>query len=141
MTEKLQVLRSIELPAELRSLPGFMTEISKCARLAGFDEGKVAAIELALEEVIVNVVKYSRTVPEDMIVVTCRTDGADRLYIEVIDSGLPFDPLTKGVPDTNSGIEDRTVGGLGIFLMKNMTDDVSYRREDGKNILTMQVKK
>jgi len=55
----------------------------------------------------------------------------------VTDSGMPFDPTRKPEVDINASLEDRPVGGLGIHLVRQLMDSVSYRREDGKNILTL----
>ena len=57
--------------------------------------------------------------------------------IEIIDCGIPFDPLTLPKPDVNAPIEDRKIGGLGIYMMRKLMDKVNYKREQGKNILTL----
>ena len=54
------------------------------------------------------------------------------------DSGRPFDPLSEEKPDVESGLEDRQIGGLGIFLVMTTMDAVSYAYEGGRNILTME---
>ena len=60
------------------------------------------------------------------------------LTIEIVDDGRPFDPLTDAPkPDVNAELEDRNIGGLGIHLVRKMMDDVRYRREEGKNHLTL----
>ncbi len=141
MAESIHTLCSIELPAALESLPGFTAGITECAREAGFGEHKLSAMELALEETIVNIIKYSSSSPDSVITATCGTDDRDVFYITIIDSGPPFDPLKKDRPDTSAGIDDRPVGGLGIFFIKEMTDGVTYTREAGKNILTIKMKK
>ena len=53
------------------------------------------------------------------------------------DSGKPFDPLQKADPDVTLAAEDRAIGGLGIFLVKKTMDDMKYRYENGKNVLTL----
>ncbi len=141
MAEKIHILCSIELPAALESLPGFSARITGCAREAGFGEHKLSAMELVAEEAIVNIVKYSSSSPDSTIITTCGTDGSGAFYITIIDSGPPFDPLKRDTPDTSAGIDDRPVGGLGIFFIKEMTDGVTYTREAGKNILTIKMKK
>ena len=60
--------------------------------------------------------------------------------ITLTDSGVPFDPLQKPDPDTSLPAEEREIGGLGIFLVKKTMDDVIYRREDGRNLLTIRKK-
>ncbi|MDD3847269.1 MAG: ATP-binding protein [Syntrophorhabdaceae bacterium] len=141
MAESTHTLCTIELPAALQSLPGFVAEINRCAREAGFSEHKLGAMELALEEAIVNIVKYSSASSDSVISIACTTDARGGFYITITDSGPPFDPLRKAAPDTDAGIDDRPIGGLGIFLIKEMTDGVTYAREGGKNILTIKMKK
>ena len=55
--------------------------------------------------------------------------------IEFRDRGIPFNPLLKDDPDTTLSAEERKIGGLGIFMVKKSMDDISYRYEDGQNIL------
>lgn len=141
MAENVHTLCSIELPAVLESLPGFVAGITRYAREAGFSEHRLGAMELAMEEAIVNIVKYSSTSPESVITITCATDDKEAFYITIIDNGPPFDPLKKDTPDTSAGIDDRPIGGLGIFFIKEMTDGVTYAREAGRNILTIKMKK
>ncbi|OPY02035.1 MAG: Serine-protein kinase RsbW [Syntrophorhabdus sp. PtaB.Bin184] len=141
MAENIHTLLSMELPAVLESLPAFSARITGCAKEAGFGERKLGAMELAVEEAIVNIVKYSSSSPDSVITATCGTDGSGAFYITIIDSGPPFDPLERDTPDTRAGIDDRPVGGLGIFFIKEMTDGVTYNREAGKNILTIKMKK
>ena len=56
---------------------------------------------------------------------------------ELYDQGVPFDPLKKPDPDITLSVEERQIGGLGIFIVKKTMDSVSYAYENGKNILTM----
>lgn len=141
MADNIHILLTIELPAVLDSLPDFSERITQCAREAGFGDHKLGAMELAVEEAIVNIVKYSSSSPDSIITATCGIDANGVFYITIIDSGPPFDPLKRDTPDTSAGIDDRPVGGLGIFFIKEMTDGVTYAREAGKNILTIKMKR
>lgn len=58
--------------------------------------------------------------------------------ITFIDSGMPYNPLARADPDTTLSAEERNIGGLGVFIVKKTMDDVSYKYEDGKNILTIK---
>jgi len=66
-------------------------------------------------------------------------DGHE-INIEVIDDGIVFNPIEKTEPDLERPIEERPVGGLGIYIIKNTVDGMSYKRLDNKNILTMNIK-
>ena len=62
---------------------------------------------------------------------------ANSLIVSIADDGVPVNPLAKPTPDTKLSIEDRQIGGLGIHLVVNLADDVSYQRTVGKNVLTL----
>ena len=67
--------------------------------------------------------------------------GADFLTINIVDEGKAFDPLTESPdPDTSAELEDRPIGGLGVHLVKEMMDEVSYKREGNRNQLTLKVR-
>lgn len=94
-------------------------------------------VQLAIEEVVLNVMDYGydEGVHEFELILTSE---ADTLTIEVVDDGRPFDPLNDvPTPDLEATVEERKVGGLGIHLVKTMMDQVDYRREQGRNHLTL----
>ena len=94
-------------------------------------------VQLAIEEVVLNVMDYGydEGVHEFELILTSE---ADTLTIEVVDDGRPFDPLNDvSEPDLEASVEERKVGGLGIHLVKTMMDQVDYRREQGRNHLTL----
>jgi anti-sigma regulatory factor (Ser/Thr protein kinase) len=88
----------------------------------------------------VNIFEYSYAEKNGNVEVVCKLD-AGNFVIEIIDSGIPFNILTAKEPDITSGISERSIGGLGIFLIRKLMDDVRYRREGDRNILTLVVKK
>ncbi len=94
-------------------------------------------INLAVEEAVVNVMNYAYpkgTVGEVRIDASV-TDGLLTLLIS--DSGTPFDPTVKKDPDINLPAEKRAIGGLGILLVRQIMDIVTYQHTDGKNVLTL----
>lgn len=88
---------------------------------------------LAFDEIVCNIAKYGGCKQPIAIHVSV-TDTEVSAY--VIDDGVEFDPLQMPEPDTTSGIEERAVGGLGIFLVKKMMDSVVYERRDQHNRLS-----
>lgn len=96
-------------------------------------------VHLVLEELVLNIIDYGFDDGKDeheLVVVLMSED--DNLTIEITDDGIPFDPLHDAkVPDVDAPLEDRPIGGLGVHLVRTMMDEVSYRREDGKNHLTL----
>jgi anti-sigma regulatory factor (Ser/Thr protein kinase) len=92
---------------------------------------------LAFDEVLTNIVSYAHPVPgrHEIEVSVLLDDG--EVTAEVVDDGKPFDPLHEARdPDTTLSVEDRPIGGLGVFLVKRLMDRVEYRRADDKNHLT-----
>lgn len=103
------------------------------------DEGLQFKIRLCTEEAVENVVRYAYQNGDGYLEVgTEIVDGS--LVISLIDSGKPFNPLAKPDPDITLAAEDREIGGLGIFLCKQMMDAVAYSYENGCNKLTMKLK-
>ena len=96
-------------------------------------------VELAVEEIFVNIANYAYTPKEGTatISVDLTADGA-LLRIVFKDSGTPYDPLAKEDPDITLSASDRTIGGLGIFMTKKSMDNVAYEFKDGQNILTLE---
>ncbi|MBP5362805.1 MAG: ATP-binding protein [Ruminococcus sp.] len=96
-------------------------------------------IDLAVEEIFVNIAHYAYN-PETgpaTVRVEVKPDGS-AVTITFIDHGIPYDPLAKEDPNLNLPLEQREIGGLGIFLVKKNMDDVSYEYVNGSNILTMK---
>ena len=96
-------------------------------------------IELSVEEAVENVVQYAYEGGIGWLEAgTSLDDKSLVLTIELRDAGVPFNPLEKTDPDITLAAEERPVGGLGIYLCKSMMDRISYRYEDGNNILIME---
>lgn len=97
-------------------------------------------LDLAVEEIYVNIAQYSysKKVGKVTIRVSLSEDHS-QINITFIDSGIPYNPLTKEDPDVTLSSEEREIGGLGIFLIKKYTDDVRYKFSEGKNHLTIVV--
>lgn len=96
-------------------------------------------IELAVEEVFVNIASYAYN-PDTgpaIVRVEVKPDGS-AVMITFIDHGIPYDPLAKADPDVTISAEDRQIGGLGIFLVKKNMDDIRYEYVNGSNILTIE---
>ena len=108
---------------------------------AGCDDMLLNQIDLAVEEIFVNIAHYSGA---DEAVVCCgyhiSGDGSGTLTIVFKDGGKPFNPLDKADPDLTLSAEERKIGGLGIFLTKKFMDSVDYEFAGGKNCLTITKK-
>ena len=95
-------------------------------------------IELAVEEIFVNIANYAYQ-PETGNVTVRMDNDSERQTVTItfIDRGVPYDPLSKEDPDVTLTSEQRKIGGLGVFLVKKTMDDVRYSHQDGMNILTI----
>lgn len=130
-------MKTLTLPAKMENLETLIEFVLAESDQLHFDSMLQNRIRLATEEVLANVISYAY--PDqigDVSISTERTTGRDGIRVEISDSGIPFDPLGKPEPDLSIPLEKRQLGGLGIFLVKEIANDVSYHRKDGKNILT-----
>ena len=107
------------------------------AEMAHLDVGMTMSLNLALEEAVSNVIMYAYPQGSDGLVDIEAVITEDRLKFIISDSGQPFDPTAAPEADITLDVEDRPIGGLGIFLVRNIMDEVHYERADGKNLFTM----
>lgn len=98
-------------------------------------------IKLCVEELYMNITHYAynpNTGPACIAVNIVNNQVPSRVVISFTDEGKPYDPLAKEDPDIELGLDDRPIGGLGIYLVKTTMDKVEYERKDDKNILTIE---
>jgi sigma-B regulation protein RsbU (phosphoserine phosphatase) len=92
---------------------------------------------LAFDDLLNNVISYAfRDEDEHEIDIRAELAG-NRLTVTISDDGIPFNPLGIKAPDTSLSLEDREIGGLGIHLVRNMVDEISYQRRIDKNVLSI----
>lgn len=97
-------------------------------------------LNLSLEEIFVNIVSYGYEDKNEHFVKISMSLVDDELIVEVEDDGRQFNPLEMPEPDLEQTLEERAVGGLGIHLVRNLMDELDYKRTDGRNILIMKKK-
>ncbi|MBF0466055.1 MAG: ATP-binding protein [Nitrospirae bacterium] len=135
-------MTEIKLPAKMENLHEIMEQIAGAAREFGIVDDKIGDIELACEEIVVNVINYAYEEQDGDISVICTSEEGSKFVIEIIDSGIPFNALEAEDPDIDVPLMERKIGGLGIFFVKQLVDEVNYQRVDGsKNVLTLIVYK
>ena len=96
-------------------------------------------IDIAIDELFSNIAHYAYN--PDVGPATVRVEVAEdplSVIITFIDKGVPYDPLAKDDPDTTLSAEERSIGGLGIYMVKKTMDDISYEYKDGQNILRVK---
>lgn len=128
---------TLHIKNELGQLALVYTFIERETVGAGLDESLQKQVKLALEEAVTNVILYAYPdkKEQDISIDLCVADG--KLKIAITDSGLPFNPLEKEGPDLTLSADERPIGGLGIFLVTQLMDEVRYSRPADKNVLTM----
>lgn len=121
---------------EIERLAVFVEEL---ADEAGINPATSFNLNLALEEAVTNIINYAYPQGEDhTFTLTADKDGKGTLTLTLNDEGTAFNPLEQAPEvDTTLGVEERDIGGLGIFLIRQIMDDVYYERTDGHNILTL----
>ncbi len=127
---------TLEIKATVENLDTVIAFIDEQLEAADCPMKTQMQIELAVEEIFVNIAHYAYAPETGMAVISVDISGG-RAVITFEDSGIPYDPLAKPDPDTTLAAEDRGVGGLGIFMVKKSMDDVIYEYREGKNILTL----
>lgn len=122
--------------ATIGNLDTVISFIEDRAELFGLDTKKKFGLLVAIEEAFVNVCHYAYPGSEGDVSIACESDN-ETFAVEVSDQGEAFDVLSLPDPDITADIMDREIGGLGVFFIRKLTNDVSYRREAGRNILRM----
>ena len=102
------------------------------------NEDIVFALDLCIEELITNIIKYAYSVRATHTIQVDLDLLEGQLILEIRDEGRPFDPTKIPEPDLNVPLEERTIGGLGIHLVRNYVNSMHYRREGNQNITTLK---
>jgi len=133
--------RHLILHNDIQQIPQLAEFVEAVADLAHLDVGLTMSLNLALEEAVSNVIMYAYPKGSDGLVDVEAIVRKDSLEFILSDNGTPFDPTAAPEADITLDVEDRPIGGLGIFLVRNIMDEVKYTRsDDGKNILSMTKK-
>ena len=118
-------------------LSAAMQECTDALDQAGIPPDAVFAANLVLEELITNTIKYGYDEEGPREIAFLVAADGEKMTIEIIDDGHPFDPFHQEPPDLTLPIEERPIGGLGLHLVKNTMDEYVYRRESEKNIVRL----
>jgi anti-sigma regulatory factor (Ser/Thr protein kinase) len=127
----------LTVKADISSLDSLQRFAATCLTRFGGPVTLLSKIELVLEELLVNVFDYAY--PGDtsgQVTLHCLVQEGKLLFV-IKDQGVAFDPLASESVDTSLDIDQRRIGGLGIYLVRNMVDSIFYERQDGSNVLTV----
>ena len=123
--------------SEINKLSEFVEEIGNELSLA---PDVVFNLNLVLEEAVVNIINYAYPKEEHQSIYLSATLHEGSIILVLTDTGVEFDPTMAPEADITLSAEERPIGGLGIFLIRQIMNEVRYDRIDGKNILTMEKK-
>ena len=99
------------------------------------NKNKLLKIDLLIEEIVVNIIHYGCLGIEDSIIDVGLDTIDNKIILEISDNGLAFNPLEQENPDVTTELDQRRPGGLGIFLVKQIVNEIQYERKDNKNTL------
>lgn len=131
------IQRSITLPNDISTISQLSEFVETVCEEKGLDMALTMNLNLALEEAVVNVMSYAYPDSQGDVKVDIMIDD-QKVVSTLTDSGIPFDPTQKGDVDTTLPAEERPIGGLGIHLVKQIMDKVSYQYVGNQNILTLE---
>ena len=132
--------KSIVLPNDVREVPRLNAFVEEVCQTVGFDEIVTMQVKVAVEEDVVNVMKYAYPMGQRGDVTVEAASNDVRLKFTIIDSGKPFDPTVQAEVDTTLSATERNIGGLGIHIMRQNMDSINYERMDNLNVLTLRKK-
>ncbi|MCR4836544.1 MAG: SpoIIE family protein phosphatase [Bacteroidaceae bacterium] len=133
-----RMCKSITLPNDTQEVPRLAAFVDEVCEAIGFSPAVTMQMNLALEEAVVNVMKYAYPIGTHGNVTIEAQANDVRLKFTIIDSGKPFDPTVKADVDLSLPVQERPIGGLGIHIIRQIMDSINYERLDGHNVLTLR---
>lgn len=131
-------MQTVQFAARFEFLDEIREYVGNIAREGGFGDKDVYNIQLATDEAASNIIEHAyENMPDGILELSCAVQG-DTIKIVLTDYGEAFDPSEIPLPDLKADLSDRKIGGLGIFLMRKLMDEVHYEsNSDNSNTLTM----
>ena len=132
-------MKHITIPAEIKSIAKAIAPIIGVLEDAEADFVLTNKIEVAIDEILTNISLHAYAPGSGNIDIDYSLEEDHRLFTIIItDEGVAFDPLAKEDPDVSLSEKERPIGGLGIYIVKNVMDEVTYSRVGNKNVLTLK---
>ena len=122
-------------PATIEGLAEATAHLRAYLETRNTDPKTRSQILICLDEIASNIVNYSGA--SEFTIELLPIENPSRLKLMFFDTGRPYDPLQRADPDVTLSVEERDIGGLGLFIVKKMMDEVSYENVEGKNVLTL----
>ncbi len=134
---------SLQIESDLKNLETVSVFIEKCMTDFGVKNPKaVFDVQLAVDEAITNIIEHAYSGKKTgEIIVKCKMDNSKKEFtVKLKDKGKPFDPKAVLAPDTNAAVDERKVGGYGIFFIKTLMQNIKYDFSEKGNELTLTKK-
>ncbi|MCC8197069.1 MAG: ATP-binding protein [Tannerellaceae bacterium] len=131
------MVRTLHITNDLEQLSSFEEFLQKVCSSWGINEKTAMGLHLAVEEAVVNVIHYAYPGQKNQPIELKVQYDAGKIIFTLTDHGALFDPTSKEDPDITLGLDERPIGGLGIFLARKLMTEINYKRSGNKNILTM----
>ena len=127
----------LSLVNDLQEIGAAAVKIDEYCETRGLSPQIAYAVNLSIDEILTNTISYGYDDDEQhRIDLTLRVDG-ETLVVMIVDDGRAFDSSLTQDPDVETALEERALGGLGLFLVQQMMDDVVYQRRDERNVITL----
>jgi anti-sigma regulatory factor (Ser/Thr protein kinase) len=130
-------MQSVQYSARFEYLDEIREFVGNIARRNGFNDKEVYNIQLAADEAASNIIEHAyEGVTDGVLDISCGVKDSV-MTIVMVDYGESFDPSTIPLPDLQADLSERKIGGLGIYLMRKLMDEVHYQAQSTGNVLTM----
>ena len=128
---------SLEIDPRVEELSVITAAVEQFGDAERWPPDLIFQINLVIEELGLNIMTHGKTKDLEKIEITLTADG-ESLTVEIVDNGHPFDPTSEAPePDLDAELGERTIGGLGIHIVRSLVDSLRYRRQGGRNHVTL----
>ena len=124
---------------DIKEIDRVCTEVKNFCCSNDIENDKCFDIVIIIDELATNIIKYAFVDGCDHTFDIVIEKNDEKLHIQLLDDGIPFDPLKRSNPDTDSSLEERAIGGLGIYFAKQLSEQITYERTENKNQLDIFV--
>ncbi|MBN1436174.1 MAG: ATP-binding protein [Sedimentisphaerales bacterium] len=139
MSESTHEYDRLTVPADLSSLTALQDMVTQAAAQAGLSSSRITDLQVALEEIVVNIVKYAYSNCTGNIEVRCGLRPGPHFFVQCIDQGQPFSLQIPTAEQAQQRLKQLKPGGQGLFLASQLVDDIKYTRENHQNQLTLSI--
>ena len=131
-------MKELTLPAAVENIEKAVAFVNSQLEAAGCPPKTMIQIDVAIDELFGNIAHYAYGKDTGDATVRVEVTEEPAVIITFIDNGIPYNPLKKPDPDVTKDLEEREIGGLGIFMVKKSMDDITYEYKEGQNILRIK---